>query len=521
MIALGADAQSVSMLSLLVNIVLSIICFKAPASIERIGLTRKGAVVFAIFNAILWIPLIIAFIFFRTMPLFWFVLFWLVNIVSSLLQDTQGDNWLSSLIPKSIMGRYLGQRSAIYNTFYLVALCMAGYLLDSMNDTIIFGFTIIFVVAFLVAMVNIFFYRSMNDPQSDAVDPGEQKQADFGFFDFLGEIKERKLNTFILFTSLFGITVNICGPLYAFYMLKELNFSYLSFTIVISAEYLARIVSVPFWGRYADRVGNIRILSMVSRVIPFVPICWLFFPHVSYLIVIQIISGVCWGAYDLCTQNYLFKMAPAAKKLRYIVYSRSISLFCMALGGLLSVCLLNEILPVFGSGILSIFLISGVFRGLVVLMMVPKLIDFAVSYGRKKEGIVLDKTILKPLSVKSGLFYRSEFWDKYRGKVQKHSTADLQEIPIINISNTGLYYHSERWVTYSRKTAVVAAERTPNSSIPEISGGIYYNKERWARYKKNSLKEILGEIYPARRFKQSGSSRNVLPKQYNLLSATG
>jgi len=235
----------------------------------------------------------------------------------------------------------------------------------------------------------------------------------------------------------------------------------------------------------------------------------------GYLIVIQIISGVCWGAYDLCTQNYLFKMALAAKKLRYIVYNRSISLFCMALGGLLSIYLLNEVSPVFGSSILGIFLISGVFRGLVAFFMVPKLIDFAVSYGLQKEGLVLNKASLKTLAAKTGLFYHSELWDKYQGKGQSKTTAGLQDIPVIDTSDTGLYYHSEKWARYSEKTDAIKAEKVINSSGPEISSGLYHNKENWAKYKTNSLKEISGEIYPAGRFNQSDKSRNISPKRFS------
>jgi hypothetical protein len=59
--------------------------------------------------------------------------------------------------------------------------------------------------------------------------------------------------------------------------------------------------------------------------------------------------------------------------LHYIVYQRCIITIASAIGPLLGAFLLNRIFPVFGSQILSIFLLSGALRLLVVLTLVFKL----------------------------------------------------------------------------------------------------------------------------------------------------
>ena len=384
-IAAGADATSVSALVTFINLSMAVLCIKAPAIIERVGLTKRGAVVLSFANIVSWIPLIIAFLLSRLgIAPTWFAIFWFVNLVPTVLLSVQRDNWLSNLVPGSSLGRYLGQRLAIKSAFYLGSFILLGYLLDAFGGTSLAGFAFIFILAMVSSLVDFIIFTFMNDsrPAKQPAPPPAPPPppSNLGLFEFFGDLKAKKLGTFVTFTSLFYFSVGLCGPLYAVYMLQERHFTYLSFTMIISAEYFARIVSVTFWGRLADRVGNIRVLAIVSKVIPLIPVFWLFSSNLGYLAFVQVMSGVCWGAYDLCTQSYLYKVAPREGKLRYIVYTRSLVLLSTALGGLMGAFFVNGIFMTFGSRILSVFMISGIFRAIIALYLMPGLVDLAVKY---------------------------------------------------------------------------------------------------------------------------------------------
>ncbi len=480
-IAAGADAESVSLLMTLINFAITAVCIKTPKLIERIGLAKKGAVLLAAINLMTWAPL--AFLMFMPRPMLaplCFAIIWLINIMPGILLSIQRDNWMSSIIPQGMMGRYLGQRMAIRSAFYLIAFCMSGYLLDSITGGTWDGFSAIFVMAFLSVAGYLTIYSFMNDPRKIQSYKKEPKQEEFSFFEFIGDLKERKLGTFVVFVSLFGLTVNICGPLYAVYMLQELKFSYLSFTIITSVEYFARVVSGPFWGRYADKVGNIRVLNLVSRVIPLVPICWIFCPNMAYLAVVQAMSGFCWGAYDLCIQNYLFKMAPPSKKLRYIVYNKVLSMFCMAAGGLLSFYLLKGIVPIAGSKLLSVFLVSGIFRALVVIAMVPKLIDMAVSHGLPNSRLELDLGFVnRVLTSKHGIYYVNNLEEEAPEAAPSSSKAkpetDEAQFLKMSASKEGLYYQASEKKHAPHVKA--SHEKEVVSDKPVVSrDGLYYRE---------------------------------------------
>jgi len=440
-IAAGADAHGVSIFTTLINLSLALVCFKAPTLIEKAGLAKRGAIILAFLNLLAWVPLTLAFILSRLgITSGWFALLWFVNVVPGMLLSFQRDNWLSNLIPRGTLGRYLGQRLAIKSAFYLGAFFTLGYILDKLGKDNLAGFAVIFTIAIAVGLIDFIIFTFMGEKKGQApVSLPKTETGTFGLHEYFGELKEKKLDTFILFTTFFYLTVGLSGPLYAVFMLNELHFSYLTYTLVISAEYLARVVSAPFWGRYADKAGNIKVLGIVSRIIPIVPISWLFCHNLGYLVVIQILSGTCWGAFDLGTQSYLYKVAPPQKKLRYIVYTRCLILLCTAMGGLLGAFCVNSIFPTFGSRILSIFWLSGISRAVVALYMMPRLVDLAVSFGKQPSPPVADQeTLRRVLASKRGQFY-------HRERQAGQAVAQIQSMSSTVASDINLYSGRRRW----------------------------------------------------------------------------
>lgn len=512
------------------------ICVRAPGLIEKLGQSKKGAVTLSFLNLIAWVPLTLAFLLsgMGITPV-WFAFLWLVNLIPGILLSFQRDNWLSNLVPGNILGRYLGQRLAIKSAFYLGFFCLLGYMMDKSGGKNLVSFAFIFSLALVMSLVDYIIFTFMREPEGrvNRAPVNQTQQLKFGIFDYVGELKRKKLDNFIIFVSLFYLTIGLAGPLYAVYMLQERHFTYLNFTVIISAEYLARVVSVPFWGRFTDRYGNIRVLGIVSRIIPMIPICWLFCSNIGYLAFVQVISGVCWGAFDLCNQSYLYKVAPPEKKLRYIIYTRCLLLLSTAIGGLLGAYLVNGIFLTFGSRLLSVFMISGLFRAAVVIYLMPKLIDMALSYGKSPlpPEASLEK-LGKAIASRRGMYYRlrepadnplityetkkevtaapgkavhsqRRNWAKTssQGRVSKSHTVAVK-----SPSTRRAWYYSPGTaapVVYVKPEKTAGNVKTHKRKTTRHPG-LYYDRAGWTNYLKESLQNLTREIRankPAARLK--------------------
>ncbi len=244
LIASGIEAQGVAIVSALINLILSLFCIKSPAIIEKIGHVKKAMIILGFLNTISWLPIILALVFLKSVSPLWFVALWIVCLIPTTLLLPLRDSWLATLIPRTGVGRYLGSRLVVYSTAYLGSLYVMGYLLDRFQ----FGnvFTAIFGIALLASLGSFLLYRVIDAPTAKP----NPKKVDFNFLDFIGETRKGGLGAFILYVSLFTFAVHLVGPLYAVHLLKDLQFSYLTYTAVISTEYVARVISTTFWGRY-------------------------------------------------------------------------------------------------------------------------------------------------------------------------------------------------------------------------------------------------------------------------------
>jgi hypothetical protein len=145
-------------------------------------------------------------------------------------------------------------------------------------------------------------------------------------------------------------------------MVQHLKFSYTTFALVLSAEYVARVVSAPLWGRYSDRVGNLHMVRRVSYLIPFIPILWLASSNPVYLVGVQLFSGTIWAGFDICSRSLVYTTSSPEKRAGYITYRESLTALCQGLGALAGAGILGFMIPVLGSKILGLFLLSGVAR---------------------------------------------------------------------------------------------------------------------------------------------------------------
>jgi MFS family permease len=371
LLAAGAGAKEIAWLSTITNLIFALLLVKVPSVIKFGESLKKATVVLAGISALGWLPLIIVPLFCKGISPYVLIVLWVISLVPSMMIGPLRDKWLSDIVPSHRLGRYLSIRSIISAGTYISSFYVMGYFLDHFQKGAFNGFTVIFLLSFLVCTISLVLYLFIKMP----VPIGEEPQSEMGFLGFVREAKQNELGTLILFSAMIIFSASICGAFFSVYMLEDLHFTYLTYTLVLSVEYIARMAISYFGGRWVDKAGAVKVLHLAAFMIPIIPILWVFSANIGYILAIQVLSGIAWATYDLCIQSYLFRATPPTKRLHYIIYQRSIVTLAAATGPLLGALLLNVDFPIFTNPILAIFLISGALRFLVVIAILPRLKD--------------------------------------------------------------------------------------------------------------------------------------------------
>jgi len=80
---------------------------------------------------------------------------------------------------------------------------------------------------------------------------------------------------------------------------------------------------------------------------------------------VQILSGFAWAGFNLASSNFLYDASTPENRTRCIAVFNAMNGGAICLGALLGGYLVSHLPPVFGYQLLTLFLISGLLRGLV------------------------------------------------------------------------------------------------------------------------------------------------------------
>jgi MFS family permease len=487
LIAVGADASTVSLLNTITNLVLAGLLIKVPNLVEGKTPMKRTVVMMAVINAFTWIPIVFVFTFFRTINPLMLIGLWILGLVPATLLGPLRDNWLANMVPSEKMGRYLSWRAVIAGIFYLAALNIMGLALNQSHGNVGRGFAVVLAVAFLASVVSTFLYSMIHSPPPVA---RSQTAPSLTFKKFLQGARKEHLGTFILFVSLFTFTVQLSGPLQAVYMQRDLKFSFMQITLIASCEFIARVISITFWGKMVDKSGSLRVLGIVSHLIPLSPLLWMLSKgNVAFLCGAQLFSGTVWAAFDLSNQTFIYKSTQPEQRLHYIVYCKSLTTFASALGMMAGGLLLNHMFRISGSQILAMFLVSSVARLAVVRMMLPKLKPGGIPDAIVHEELARELAMVN-YPTRQGLYYHPEAWSRFAKPVAAFGTILGKAVNKINPKPAGLYYNPQQWSNFMGQNSDLQPGMVQYGNTESVKRGLYHNKKAWSEYRQQTAIQV-------------------------------
>jgi MFS family permease len=167
-------------------------------------------------------------------------------------------------------------------------------------------------------------------------------------------------------------------------MLAQLKLSYAQFMLLVALGFAGKVIGLPLWGRLAHRYGARSLMWIGGISISPVASLWLALPWIEspipYLIVVQVVGGIAWAAYELAFLLMFFETIPRNERISLLTLYNVGNAFAMALGaafGALILSGLGEAKPTY----LLLFGVSSVCRALALglLARVPRMrIDVVV-----------------------------------------------------------------------------------------------------------------------------------------------
>jgi len=291
-----------------------------------------------------------------------------------------GPAWnslMGDLTTADTRASYFGRRGGLSQLVLFLSMIAAGLTLqhfDTLQKPFI-GFAIIFAASFLSRSASVYALTRHYEVPYKKV-----KDAYFSIYQFLARSPKSNFAHFVFFVTLMSLAVQVSAPFFATYMLRDLEFSYIKYTIAQGFYIVAQFVAMRRWGPFADRYGNRLVLRITSAIMPVIPILWLFSRNYFYIIGLQVLAGLTWGGWFLCTATFMFDAVTPPKRARcaaYLNFFNCIGIFVGAmLGGYVSKfapqsLVTGVITIVLFSPLQFVFLLSGVLRLIVVLIFMP------------------------------------------------------------------------------------------------------------------------------------------------------
>ncbi|MFN3550589.1 MAG: MFS transporter [Endomicrobiia bacterium] len=366
-LVLGAKNFQIGLLNALPQFFGSIVHLKVADIVEYTKSRLKIIIIFVFLHSISYLSILTLFLVSQQNSVYWFIFLTTVSSIFSSIVATVWLSLMSDIVDKNRYGEYFSWRGKVLGVINLVASFVAGFFLGIIKNKF-YGFIILFFSAGICRIISGYFISKMEDVEIKFV--SEKK---FSYWQFIRRIKESNFVKYVLFVSLFNFAVNIAAPFFSVYMLKELEISYYEYTIITLSSAISGLIFLPFWGREADKIGNVKIIKITGFLICFVPILWLVSKNIFYLILINFFSGYLWAGFNLSVVNFIFDMASQEVRTRCLGYFNFTNGFFIFLGTIISGWLATHIpFVINGSKLLSLFLFSGILRLIFVLFFYNK-----------------------------------------------------------------------------------------------------------------------------------------------------
>jgi len=295
------------------------------------------------------------------------------------LATPQWSSLMGDLVHRRRRGRYFGYRTRLASITSFIALVSAGLILHFFDHSglALAGFITIFVIAMFARLISVHHLKQLHDT------PGNVAALEIPSWRlWRKQFVNSPFAVFSLFYALMQFSTAIASPFFTVYILRDLGLSYFQFTMNSAMVVLAQFLTLNWWGRIADTLGNRLILVTTGALIPFIPALWTLSTEHWYMMMLQATGGLVWAGFSLSASNFIYDALPPQKRVTLMALHNTVANIGIFLGAMIGGYLATHLPKEFDiaghhvtwiSAFYGVFLISSCCRGLIALIFLPRL----------------------------------------------------------------------------------------------------------------------------------------------------
>ena len=359
-LALGAAEIWAGLVATLPLALGSLLQVVTPSMVRRLGSRRRWVVACVLVQALAFLPLVAGGIAGR-LPIL--VLYAIVTVYwgAGMASGPAWNTWIERLIPRNVRIGFLASRSRASQIAALAGLVVGGGILavSASWRRPLYGFAFLFLIALACRLVSGFILMRQSEPRPILGD------RIIGLRELLRRAWCGEDGRLLGYLTAIMATVMVAGPFFTPFMLVRLRLGYVPYMSLLAASFVSKAVALPLLARTARRWGPRRLLLLGGLGIFPQPALWLVNQSYPYLLSLQLISGIAWGAHELAAMLLFFDALKEEERTSLLTCFNVMNAFATLCGSLLG----GVVFALVGEGLLgykTIFLVSSALRLLVL-----------------------------------------------------------------------------------------------------------------------------------------------------------
>ncbi|HLG30223.1 MAG TPA: MFS transporter, partial [Candidatus Brocadiales bacterium] len=227
-IVLNATNFHIGLLGTFSYLITALVQLKIADITEKVGSRKKMAVLTVFLQALMLLPigLIPFFLSASGGRIIALVAFYSLYLLFGASSGPPWGSLMANLVPERLRGVYFGRRDRIIGFASITSSFATGGFLHLFTERILTAFLVIFLFAMVSRLISCYFLTRHYEPPLIL-----KKEHYFTFFEFLKRARYGNFGKYALFVASMNFSVHIAAPFFSVYMLRDLQLSYLTYTI--------------------------------------------------------------------------------------------------------------------------------------------------------------------------------------------------------------------------------------------------------------------------------------------------